>query len=188
MKVGFPSFKERLSPEQERLWHVLEFLIRVTVLALPLYIIIWLGIDLYLLQVAVASQSAWLLQVMGYQVVLEGFGLTINSGFQFFIIPDCTGWKGMLFLFALIFAVRGITLKKRALGLMVGIPALWLGNLGRVVGVVKAQELLGAEQAMFIHDWIFQAGLIVLVLGIWVIWLLWVKGRFTFSKAFWHQR
>jgi exosortase/archaeosortase family protein len=188
MSQGFLSWKFKLTQEQERLWHILEFLLRVTVLALPLYMIIWLGVDLYLLQVAAASQSAWLLQALGYQVVLEGIGLNINNSFQFFLIPDCTGWKGMLFLFALIFAVKGISLRKRALGLAFGIPAIWLGNIGRVVGVVMVQEALGTEGAMLVHDWLFQAGLVALVLGIWLVWLLEVKGKIRFSRAFWHQR
>lgn len=188
MDFGFLSWRVKLTPGQERLWRVLEFFIRVIILSLPLYFIIWLGVDLNLLQVAVASQSAWLLQAMGYQVVQDGIGLIVNSSFQFFIIPDCTGWKGMLFLFALIIAVKGISVRKRAIGLMVGTPALWLGNLGRVAGVVVAKDVWGIENAMLVHDWVFQAGLIVLVLGIWVIWLSWVKGKFKPLRVSLHQR
>ena len=85
----------------------------------------------------------------------------------------------MLFLFALIFAVPAISLRKRILGLIIGIPIIWLGNLGRVAGVVLAQGAWGREGAMLIHDWLFQAGLVTLVLGIWLAWLLWAKNRIS---------
>ena len=117
MRPIIPFWKSGLSPGQKRMLGVLEFLVRVCLLALPLYLVIWLGIDLYPLQAAVASQAAWLLQAAGYHVVRDGTGLTVGS-FQFFIIPDCTGWKSMLFLFALVFAVPGISMRKRFWGLM----------------------------------------------------------------------
>jgi exosortase/archaeosortase family protein len=168
----------RLTPRQARLWGILAFLLRLCLLSIPLYLVIWLGVDLWAMQVAAASQSGWLLQAMGYRVVQEGAGLTVN-GFTFFIIPDCTGWKSMLFLFALVFAVPAISLRKRLAGLALGIPLIWLGNLGRVAGVVLAQGAWGTEGAMLIHDWLFQAGLVSLVLGIWLAWLLWARGRIS---------
>lgn len=175
MKPGFPFPRARLTQGQARMMRVLEFLVRVCVLALPLYLVMWLGLDLYPIQLAVASQSDWILQAMGYQVARDGAGLTAN-GFGFFIIPDCTGWKSMLFLFALVLAVPGVSLRKRAWGIALGLPLVWLGNLARVVGVVAAQGAWGTDAALVIHDWLFQAGLVALVLGIWTAWLMWVKG------------
>ncbi len=186
MKPGVSFLGARLTPRQARMMRMLEFLVRVCVLALPLYLVIWLGLDLYPLQLAVASQSAWLLQAAGYGVVQEGTGLTAD-GFGFFIIPDCTGWKSMLFLFALVLAVPGISLRRRAWGLALGMPLIWLGNLARVTGVVAAQGAWGTDAALVIHDWLFQAGLVALVLGIWIVWLLWVKNKLTFPTAFLHR-
>jgi exosortase/archaeosortase family protein len=168
----------RLDPKQRSLWRSLNFLVRLIILALPLYLIIWLGIDLLPLQLAAASQSAWLLEVTGNQVLLEGTGLLVNNSFEFIIIPDCTGWKSMIFLFALIFAVPGADLRKRLLGL-VGLPLIWVANLARVYGVVMVQGVWGTEAAVMMHDTLFQLGLIVLVFVVWIIWLLWSEGRLT---------
>ena len=187
MKPVFPFLRARLTSRQARMLRILEFLVRVTALSLPLYLVIWLSVDLYPLQLAVASQSAWLLQAMGHHVVQEGTGLAVNEGFEFFIIPDCTGWKSMLFLFALMFAVPGISIRKRVVGLIFGLPAIWIGNLGRVTGVVAAQGAWGTDAALAVHDWLFQAGLVALVLVVWVVWLLWAKDRFTFPGAFLHR-
>ena len=187
MKLDLSSWKGRLNPEQARMLRVLGFLVRLIVLSLPLYLVIGLGINLWGLQVAVASQSAWLLQAMGYQVVHEATGITINQGFQFFIIPDCTAWKSMLFLFALVFAVPGIGIRKRLIGMVVGIPVIWAANLARIIGVVLVQGAWGIETAMFIHDWIFQMGLIGLVLVIWIAWMSWTRGDIK-SVFSWHQK
>lgn len=174
----FQSLGGGLTPGQRRMLRMLIFLARLVALSLPLYLVMWLGLDLYPLQLAAASQSAWLLQALGYQVLRDGTLLTINSGFVVSIVPDCTGWKSMLFLFALIFAVPGIAMKKRLWGLL-GLPLVWAGNLTRILAGVAAWDLWGVEASLLIHDWLFQAGLVALVLGIWIAWLMWAQGRLS---------
>jgi exosortase/archaeosortase family protein len=175
--MTMPSWTGRLTPWQGRLLQTLSFLARVIALSLPLYVVMWLGVSLYPLQVAAASQSAWLLNAFGYEVVQSGTGLMVNSSFEFFIIPDCTGWKSMLFLSALVLAVPGVALRKRLKGLAAGIPLVWIGNLGRIVGVVVVQGMWGTGFAMLVHDTLFQAGLAAMVLGLWVTWLFWDRIR-----------
>jgi exosortase/archaeosortase family protein len=174
----FQSIRAGLTPGQKRMLRMLVFLVRLAALSLPLYLVIWLGLDLYPLQLAVASQSAWLLQATGHQVVRDGALLTVNGGFVVSIVPDCTGWKSMLFLSALIFAVPGIAMRKRLAGLL-GLPLVWLGNLTRVLAGVAAQGAWGTDAALAIHDWLFQAGLVAMVLGVWTAWLMWAEGRIS---------
>lgn len=176
MKKDFSEVFESLTPGQRRMSRALIFLARLNVLAVPLYLIILIGADLWVLQLGVATHSSWVLQALGYQVVQDGASVTVNQAFRFFIVQDCTAWKGMLFLFALLFAVPGIALKKRALGLALGLPVIWLVNLARIAGIVVAQSFWGTRTAMLIHDWLFQAVLIFTVLGIWAVWLAW-SGR-----------
>jgi len=155
---------------QEKYRKTIRFLARLVVLALPLYLIMWLGVDMYPLQVTVASQSGWVLKSAGYSVEQNGAGLDVN-GFRFYIVQDCTGWKSMLFLFALIFAVPGVALRRRLLGMVFGLPILWLGNLSRICAVVVTENGWGIDTAMFVHNILFQAGLIAFVLGLWIAWL-----------------
>ena len=68
-----------LSPEQTRLYRSFVFLVRLTALALPLYIIIMLGVDMHLLQLAAATHSTLLLQAMGHQVLQQGTGITMED-------------------------------------------------------------------------------------------------------------
>jgi exosortase/archaeosortase family protein len=185
MRLGSLSLSGGLNPRQERLWRALVFLARLLALSLPLYLVIWLGIDLYPLQLAAASQSGWLLQATGYRVVQDGTGLLVNDSFEFFIIPDCTGWKSMLFLFALVLSVPGPGLRRRMWGLALGLPLVWLGNLTRIWCVVLVQGVWGTETAMFMHNIPLQAGMAALVLGIWIAWLKW-KG-FNISAVSWRR-
>jgi len=163
-----------LTRGQKRLWGALEFLIRLLILSIPLYLVLILAIDLSPLQHVVASHSASLLKALGYNVFQEGYRIlvgTIPNHFYFLINEDCTGWKSMLFLFALIFAVPRIAMKKRILGLVIGLPIVWVGNLMRVLGVVLAERAWGVDFALTLHDYGYRLGLIALVLIIWVVWL-----------------
>ena len=161
-----------LSPEQTRLYRSFVFLVRLTALALPLYIIIMLGVDMHLLQLAAATHSTWFLQAMGNQVLQQGTGITMANGFEFFIIDDCTGWKAMLLLFALVFAVPGIAMRNRGLALLVGIPLVWAANLVRIAGIVQAQAAWGTQQVLQMHSTVFQAFMVAVVLALWLAWLL----------------
>ncbi|RLI95893.1 MAG: hypothetical protein DRO99_05250 [Candidatus Aenigmatarchaeota archaeon] len=157
----------------------LEFLVRLLILALPLYLILGLGISLLPMQIATGNQSRWVLDNMGFRTQQDGAFIAVEDNvkppFYFYLNDDCTGWKSMLFLFALIFAVPGVMMSRRLWGLAAGIPVIWAGNIARVVAVVVSERVYGLETAMLIHDYLWQIGLIVLVLTIWTIWLSWVR-------------
>lgn len=163
----------KMTPEQKKLWNILWFLIRLLILAIPLYLIIFLAVDLTPMQVTVAKQTTYILDNLGFNVIQEGYHIivgTIEDHFYFMINEDCTGWKSMLFLFALIFAVPMIAWKNRFAGLVVGIVIVWIANLGRVVGVVLAERMWGLGFAMSLHDYGYRLGMIAVVLLIWLIW------------------
>jgi exosortase/archaeosortase family protein len=184
MRLTSP-LQARLNQQQARNLKVLEFLARVTALSLPLYLVIWLGLDLYPLQFAAASQASALLTTLGFGPVQHGSGIALASGFQFVIIPDCTAWKSMLFLFALVMAVPRIPLKKKAMGLAIGLPLVWFANIARIVSVVALQGSLGTETALLLHDTVFQLGLVGMVLTLWGSWFLLSKGRLSgISRVF----
>ncbi len=163
----------KLTKEQERLWRTLQFIIRFTVFSIPLYLIIWLNIGMMPLQFLVADHAFWAIDAYGYSVSMDGLLMSVgqDSPFMFLIGEDCTGWKSMLAFVALVIATLGVSLRKRALGIAVGIPLIYLGNLARILLVVMAEAAYGYDAALFIHDWLWQAGLIALVLVLWLGWL-----------------
>ncbi len=159
-----------LNPSQEKQWKLLLFLGRLAVLSVPLYIIIAFAIDLSALQMAVAGNSAWLLGMMGNPIMQEGALVGVGD-FSFIITQDCTGWKSMLLLFGLLFAVPAVAWRKRLIGLLVGIPIIWVGNLLRILSAVYAQQAWGMEAAQVLHDVWWQLGLTAIVLGVWLLWM-----------------
>jgi len=158
----------RLTPQQERMKDTMAFFLRLMVFAVPLYLIVFFA-DLYPLQAAVAHNSFVVLEGMGLSPSIQGAEMAVGN-FHFFISKDSTGWKSMLFLGALVFAVPGVFLRKKLLGVLIGIPIIYLGNLGRVVGIVLTEQAYGFEAAMLVHDWLWRFGLIALVLVVWLVW------------------
>jgi len=164
-------------PSDESLRKILSFLLRLIVLSAPVYAVIWLGLSLVPLQGTVAANSVYMLNALGIPASVNGLLITcgITPPFMFYIGPDCTGWKSMLFFFALVFASAGASMRKRALGLAAGLPLIYIGNIARIVVVVLAERVYGLQAAMLLHDWLWQAGLAALVIALWLAWLEWVS-------------
>lgn len=165
--------ERKLTRQQQKLWETFIFLSKVLLLSLPLYFIILFNIPLTSLQMFDASVSSGIFTTLGYQVNQEGAFMTVVSEkpFSFYLNEDCTAWKSILFLFALIFAVPAISLKSRLAGFVLGIPVLWLGNQARILGVVLTERATNVQFAMFTHDYFWRVFLVFLVLGLWLSWL-----------------
>jgi exosortase/archaeosortase family protein len=165
--------KAKLSGTQKKLFETLLFLVKVVAFSIPLYAIMYFQGVLAPLQEAVSADVVWMLNMMGIEASRNGFLILAGNGIAFIVSEDCTGWKSMLFLTALICAVPLVPLKKRLAGLAAGISVIYLGNLFRVVLVVLVWRGYGLSFAGAIHDYFWQAGLILLVLVIWLSWLFW---------------
>jgi exosortase/archaeosortase family protein len=162
-----------LTPQQQKLWDTLLFLMKVLVLSLPLYFIILFGISLSPLQSSDAAASSAILSGLGYSVQRDGAYLTVGTEkpFSFYLTEDCTAWKSFLLLFALVFAMPAAAFVSRLKGLAFGLPVLWLGNQARIVGVVLTERATSMQFAMFTHDYIWRVFLVFLVLGVWLLWI-----------------
>ena len=151
------------------------FLLRLIAFSLPLFLFATFSMDLTPVQHVVSSQAAWALRMMGYDVAENGLILSVGSGasFTFLIGTDCTGLKPMLAYLALVLAAMGTGLRRKALGLAIGLPMVYAGNIARIIAVVLIERAYGLKAAMVFHDWLWQAGLISLVLAVWLVWLRW---------------
>lgn len=166
-------YQVNLTPQQQKLWYTLAFILKVIALSIPLYFVILFGISIYSLQMLDVSVSSAALKSLGYAVMNEGPKMTVgsNTPFTFYLTEDCTAWKSFLFLFALVFAVPAVSLKKRLSGLAFGIPVLWLGNQARILGVVLTERVTSAQFAMLTHDYFWRVFLVFLVLAVWLLWI-----------------
>jgi exosortase/archaeosortase family protein len=162
------------SPKQKRLWNLQKFILRLLILAIPLYLVISFGIDLGPAQLEVARESYLLIKSSGINAELYGTGIMAYAGgapIFFVITPDCTGWKAMLFLSALVVAVPKRGWKLRLAGIVPGIVVLWAVNILRVLAVVQVFMAYGLGSAMLVHDILWQIGLGLCALAIWLAWL-----------------
>jgi len=173
-----------LTRQQRKLWETFVFLAKVIALSLPLYFIILFSIPLTQLQIFDAYVSSGMLTAMGYHVEQAGASITVGylNPFSYYLSEDCTAWKSVLFLFALIFAVPAVSMRSRLVGLGLGIPVLWLGNQARIVGVVVTERATDVTFAMLTHDYLWRAFLVALVLG---LWMLWARNPQVYERLIW---
>ncbi len=174
MRIRMPK-PGKLTKRQTSLWNTLQFVLRFLILSIPLYLVLWLNPGMEPIQAAVADHAASALRALSFTVTRDNLILSVGPGTPFlvYIGPDCVGWKSMLCFVALVLATLGVSMRKRALGLAIGIPVIYLGNLARIIVVVFIERGYGLEAAKLFHDWLWQAGLIALVLVTWLAWLRW---------------
>lgn len=143
-------------------------------LSLPLHFLLWVNFDATALQVFVAKSVKALLMSSGIAVTESGAFLSMatkTGALTVEIIKDCVGWKSVLAFFGLVFATPGITLKKRMLGLAIGSPIIFLGNILRIYATVLVTVWKGTGFWEITHTYLWQEGLIILVILTWYLWL-----------------
>ncbi|MFH1420750.1 MAG: archaeosortase/exosortase family protein [Candidatus Aenigmatarchaeota archaeon] len=146
------------------------FLVRFTLLAIPFYIVGWLGISIGWLQDIVAKLTVLFLNAADIPAALSGTLITL-PGFAGYIAWDCTGWKSMVAFIALVVATD-TTWRKRLYGLLF-LPAIFAINLLRVF-VTFYVAYTDFSMYSFVHSILWSWGLIAAILIIWVLWLRFV--------------
>lgn len=93
--------------QQKKLIEVLKFLVIFNVLAIPMYVILYLNLTYDPLQNLVAYISLKLLQAVGVDAIQQNSIITLLANNQLLNIQisfDSTGWKTLYALFALVIA------------------------------------------------------------------------------------
>jgi len=147
------------------------FLLKFNLLLLPFYVIIILDLNFYPVQIAFTNLLALLLKTLNYQVSTSDFFLFVGSeNIPIDISRDCIGWKSTYSLFALVFASPGDKKNKlKFLGLW--IPILLVVNILRVIITIIIGLNFGVQYMDFMHTILWQGGVILILIGIWVVWL-----------------
>ncbi|UCF79383.1 MAG: archaeosortase/exosortase family protein [Candidatus Eiseniibacteriota bacterium] len=121
--------------------------------------------------------ASWLGNVLS----LLGFDATVNGVFVSFgtagleIIGECTGYTAMALFFSVVVAYPS-PLKKKLLGLAIGIPLILVFNLLRLV--VMTYVLAYRPQYFDVaHLYFWQVALIVFVVAMVVFWIEKLVGR-----------
>ena len=166
--------KKIKTPFQKKLLNIFIFLALFAALSLPLHFLLWINFNATPVQIVVANTVGWMLDASGIAVSQNGLFLsaaTKTGPLTVKIIKDCVGWKSMLALFGLIFATPKIEMKKRIAGLAAGVPVIFLGNLLRIYATMYVTVYGGLEYWEVTHTYLWQEGLIFLVIATWYVWL-----------------
>ncbi len=174
-----------LSKKNKKRILTLEFLTRLMILAIPLYIVMYGNISLYFIEDPLANIVTSMLKTSGVETTrtngYETNGLLMPvlqiSGFEkgIGIARACTGYRSLFALIALIFAVPRIKIRKKLNAIIVFTPILMITNIIRIYTTLLIGSKIGIRSFEFVHTFLWRETLIFLIILLWVIWLAWVK-------------
>jgi len=162
--------KQKLTDRQKHMLSVMVFLVKLLILSIPIYMVLFFNIPLHPLQDVVIEQSLFVFRATGYDAVRDGYLFNINNDFTFGISEDCTPWKSIWLLCSLMIATSGILWGRRFIGMAIGALILWIENIARIFLIVWVEQNFGLNAAMFIHNYLWRLLLVSIVLSIWLSW------------------
>jgi archaeosortase B (VPXXXP-CTERM-specific) len=102
------------------------------------------------------------------QVTMRGKMVTYG-GFTVTIVDECTGLYEMLIYSAAVLAFP-TTWKNKGMGLLMGNPLIYLFNVLRIGMLIFVGEV-GRDWFDFMHVYFMQATMIVMITGVWLLWI-----------------
>ncbi|MDR3686258.1 MAG: archaeosortase/exosortase family protein [Coriobacteriia bacterium] len=124
---------------------------------------------LYPLMEITAKTTAGLLSVVGIPVARNGIQLMLSTRILE-IDLDCTALQ-LVALYAALVIAYPLSVRVKLVGLAVGVPAILVANLLRLLGVALAAEHLGPALFAFVHDFLFKVVMVLVIVALWGWWL-----------------
>jgi exosortase/archaeosortase family protein len=169
--------------DRKNLIEIVSFIIKLNILAIPLWFLIYIDFSLPFVQTFLAHAVQKTLIALGTQASVEGFSITVASGLKFMIVEinmDCTGWKSLYALTALTIATPFFNAKNKTKFLIIALPILFIINFLRIAMTIEIGVLFGLERMMVVHTLLWREGLIAIVIIMWYLWMrkgVFLKGR-----------
>ncbi len=163
--------KERLT---SRLVSVLVFLITFNLLAIPLYISIYTDFSFEPLREFNAKVVSSTLNILGYNTFQEGSKVNLVTNDiqkEIDISWDSTGWKSMYAIAALIIATPVRNFSRKIKSALVGIGIIFFVNYLRITSTIMIAANFGFNWFDIVHTVLWREGLILAVVGLWVLWM-----------------
>lgn len=154
---------------------VLWFLVKLNIIAIPLYLITYFGYSLPQLQDVWAAALSQSLVSLGYHTSLSGHLIGVAIGNDIIGIDlswDSTGWKSLYALTALVFASGICSLRGKLRFLAFGLPLIAFLNLLRIDTSTVILLNFGKESFNFFHGLLWEVMMVALVLAIWYLFFL----------------
>ena len=119
----------------------------------------------------VADQTAWALQILGYNVAAQDIlytpeirvPITFNGETSVYLILACTGIQSMIIFIGAIAALPHIDTHRRVKAFLGTVPVIYILNIFRNMGVIYGIEVLGYSFA-FMHHVVGKIGSLVVLI------------------------
>ncbi|MEA3229428.1 MAG: archaeosortase/exosortase family protein [archaeon] len=164
----------KFTHRQKKMWNIFIFLVRFSSLAIFLNIILWTHYDFSHIITITSYFTSKVISVFGTDFfrIENTFFINTKTGMLIAeIIKDCVGWKSSLALISLMIATRYVSTKARAIGILIGIPIIFAGNILRLATTFHITYIYGLGFFKITHNILWQGGLIMLVIMTWWFWL-----------------
>lgn len=163
------SQRQRDAPLADRtlLFVVMRFALYFAALVVAIFLANAVGVWRNM-QLATASLSTAIAGTLGLATTRSGIliGLT---GRTLSIDLACTALFIVALYSALVLAYP-VSPKMRLFGMAAGTPIILLANIGRIVAAIAVSAALPSE-FQFFHDYLFEAGMVLVTVAIWAVWL-----------------
>lgn len=115
---------------------------------------------------ALASQMGMVLGLLGYTAKVSGSTVLLPSR-TLLVIPECTAVYVMAVYASLVLAYPFSTRRKMG-ALAIGLPIIYIANFGRLLAVAVLAFYVKGNMYNFLHDYLFQLGMVLVTFGVWV--------------------
>jgi exosortase/archaeosortase family protein len=163
---------------RRKLWAVALFLVKFNLLAIPMYLVLWLNLSYPPLQIFLTDLVCRTLNFLGYDAALVNSPISLvplisvsDQLPKIQISWDSTGWKSLYALAALTIATPFATIKGKAKFLAVGLLLLFVLNFVRILTTILTAVNYGFQYFEVVHTLLWREGLILAVVLLWYWWL-----------------
>ena len=165
MKSIYKKISEKIAGNKE----ISRFIILFATFSIFFYLLYYFFMDaLSFTKDITAAILGFLLSPFG-ETVVKGANLSFN-GLTLEIIDECTAIFSAIVYCACVLAYPAATLKKKGIGIALGIPCLYAINIFRLVVL----SFVGASHPgmfEFVHVYLWQATFIIFVVVVFLLWL-----------------
>jgi len=149
------------------------FLLVVSFVALNLLVSL---VPILAIEKFIAGLAGWILERIGISLSLGADAhafIQIVQGPRIIINELCTGVLETIVLVSAILATFEIDARKRILGALAGVVAVFVFNLFRIVSTILIVLSQPIEVAVLSHDVLFRVFLFVVIAGFYWTWIRW---------------
>jgi len=149
------------------------FVLKLNMLAVPLYLMVYLNVTWPAFQDIWASGLAQSLGSLGYDTALSGHTIGVKNDqslYQIELSWDSTGWKSLYAMSALVLASGAGSMGQKMRFLAFALPLVAFLNLLRLVTTSLAYLEYGLPAFELVHGFLWSAIMVALVIFLWY-WL-----------------